>query len=113
VLALIAHLADVLRRFQRDISSEIPAKDSLGNSPKIIGRSDSYKIIDTRVAAKNRCVAGIGYISSKYLWFTLVGAEGFEVSFPSGHYAVFFVKFNSETALYQGLAGILKLVRVS
>jgi hypothetical protein len=26
-------------------------------------------------------------------FYALVGAEGFEVSFPSGHYAVFFVEF--------------------
>ena len=27
--------------------------------------------------------------------FEMAGAEGFEVSFPSGHYAIFFVEFNS------------------
>jgi hypothetical protein len=43
----------------------------------------------------------------------MVGAEGFEVSFPSGHYAIFFVEFNSQTALYQEPAGIPKLVPVS
>jgi hypothetical protein len=37
----------------------------------------------------------------------LVGAEGFEASFPSGHYAVFLVGFNSKTSLHQGLARIL------
>ena len=40
-------------------------------------------------------------------------AEGFEVSFTSGHYAIFFVEFNSQTALYQEPAGIPKLVPVS
>jgi hypothetical protein len=34
----------------------------------------------------------------------MVGAEGFEASFPSVHYAVFFVGFNSKTSLHQGLA---------
>jgi hypothetical protein len=43
----------------------------------------------------------------------MAGAEGFEVSFPSGHYAIFFVEFNSQTALYQEPAGIPKLVPVS
>jgi hypothetical protein len=43
----------------------------------------------------------------------LVGAEGFEVSVPSGHYAIFFVEFNSQTALYQEPAGITKLLPVS
>jgi len=37
-------------------------------------------------------------------YFLMVGAEGFEASFPSGHYAVFFVGFNSKTSLHQGLA---------
>ena len=37
----------------------------------------------------------------------MVGAEGFEASFPCGHHAVFFVDFSSEASLYQGLAGIL------
>jgi hypothetical protein len=37
----------------------------------------------------------------------LVGAEGFEASFPSGHYAVFFVGFDSKTSLHHGLARIL------
>jgi len=32
----------------------------------------------------------------------MVGAEGFEASFPSGHYAVFLVGFNSKTSLHQG-----------
>jgi hypothetical protein len=36
-----------------------------------------------------------------------VGAEGFEALFPSGHYAVFLVGFNSKTSLRQGLARIL------
>ena len=31
-----------------------------------------------------------------YLRFTLVGAEGFEASFPSGHYAVFFVEIKGK-----------------
>jgi hypothetical protein len=38
----------------------------------------------------------------------LVGAEGFEVSFPSDHYAVFFVEFNGKTPENQGLAKILR-----
>ena len=29
-------------------------------------------------------------------------AEGFEVSFPSGHYAIFFVEFNSQTGAVSG-----------
>jgi len=49
--------------------------------------------------------------NQKYLFcnqkFTLVGAEGFEASFPSGRYAVFLVGFNSKTSLHQGLARIL------
>ena len=45
--------------------------------------------------------------------FAMAWAEGFEVSFPSGHYAIFFVEFNSQTALYQEPAGIPKLVPVS
>jgi hypothetical protein len=43
----------------------------------------------------------------------MVGAEGFEPPFPSGHYAVFFVRFNSKASLYHGLAGILWLALVS
>jgi hypothetical protein len=38
----------------------------------------------------------------------LVGAEGFEVLFPSDHYAVFFVEFNGKTPGNQGLAKILR-----
>ena len=45
--------------------------------------------------------------------FAMAWGEGFEVSFPSGHYAIFFVEFNSQTALYQEPAGIPKLVPVS
>ena len=45
--------------------------------------------------------------------FAMAWAEGFEVSFTSGHYAIFFVEFNSQTALYQEPAGIPKLVPVS
>ena len=43
----------------------------------------------------------------------MVGAEGFEVSFPNDPYAIFFMEFNSQTALYQEPAGIPKLVPVS
>jgi hypothetical protein len=38
----------------------------------------------------------------------LVGAEGFEGSFPSDRYAVFFVRFNCKTTQFEGFAGILK-----
>jgi hypothetical protein len=38
----------------------------------------------------------------------MVGAEGFEISFPSGHYTVFFVGFNGKTFETQGLAQILR-----
>lgn len=38
----------------------------------------------------------------------MVGAEGFEGSFPSDHYAVFFVRFDCKTAKFQGLARILR-----
>ena len=37
----------------------------------------------------------------------LVGAEGFEGSFPSDRYAVFFVRFNCKTTQFQGFARIL------
>jgi hypothetical protein len=37
----------------------------------------------------------------------MVGAEGFEASSPGGHYAVFFVGFDSKTSLDLGLARIL------
>jgi hypothetical protein len=37
----------------------------------------------------------------KYLSFTLVGAEGFEVSFSSGHYAVFFVEIKGKPSQNQ------------
>ncbi len=37
----------------------------------------------------------------------MVGAEGFEASVPSDHYAVLFVEFNSNTLLRQGIARIL------
>jgi hypothetical protein len=43
----------------------------------------------------------------------MVGAEGFEPPFPSGHYAVLFVGFNSKTSLHQGLARILCLALLS
>jgi hypothetical protein len=43
----------------------------------------------------------------------MAGAEGFEVSFPNGPYAIFFMEFNSQTALCQEPAGIRKLVPVS
>lgn len=33
----------------------------------------------------------------------MVGAEGFEASFPSGHYAVFFVGFSGKTLLHSDL----------
>jgi hypothetical protein len=36
-----------------------------------------------------------------------IAAEGFEASFPSGHYAVFLVGFNSKMSLLQGLARVL------
>lgn len=36
------------------------------------------------------------------------GAEGFEVSFPSDRYAVFFVRFNCKTTQFEGFAGILR-----
>ena len=45
--------------------------------------------------------------------FAMAGAEGFEVSFPNGPYAIFFMEFNSQTALCQEPAGIRKLVPVS
>ena len=38
----------------------------------------------------------------------MVGAEGFEGSFPSDHDAVFFVEFDCKTAKFQGLARILR-----
>jgi hypothetical protein len=37
----------------------------------------------------------------------MVGAEGFEASFPDGHYTVFFVGFNGEKSPHQELARIL------
>lgn len=40
----------------------------------------------------------------------MVGAEGFEGSFPSDRYAVFFVRFNCKTARFEGLARILKRI---
>jgi hypothetical protein len=36
----------------------------------------------------------------------MVGAKGFEASFPSGHYAIFFVGFNGKTSPHHGLARI-------
>jgi len=38
----------------------------------------------------------------------MVGAEGFEGSFPSDRYAVFFVRFSCKTTQFEGLARILK-----
>lgn len=38
----------------------------------------------------------------------MVGAEGFEGSFPSDRYAVFFVEFDCKTTQFEGFAGILK-----
>jgi hypothetical protein len=43
----------------------------------------------------------------------MVGAEGFEGSFPSDRYAVFFVRFNCKTAQFEGLAGFLKRTLLS
>jgi hypothetical protein len=37
----------------------------------------------------------------------MVGAEGFEASLPSDHYADLFVEFNSNALLLQGIARIL------
>jgi len=43
----------------------------------------------------------------------MVGAEGFEGSFPSDHYAVFFVRFNCKTSQFQGLTRILRRTLLS
>jgi hypothetical protein len=43
----------------------------------------------------------------------LVGAEGFEVSFPSDRYAVFFVRFSCKTTQFEGLAIILRRTLLS
>jgi hypothetical protein len=45
--------------------------------------------------------------------YLLVGAEGFEISFPSDHYAVFFVEFDYKTTQFQGLARILRRTLLS
>ena len=37
----------------------------------------------------------------------MVGAEGFEGSYPRDRYAVFFVRFDCKTAQFEGFAGIL------
>jgi hypothetical protein len=38
----------------------------------------------------------------------LVGAEGFEGSFPSDRYAVFFVRFSCKSTQFEGFARILR-----
>ena len=38
----------------------------------------------------------------------MVGAEGFEGSFPSDRYAVFFVRFDCKTTKFEGFARILR-----
>ncbi len=43
----------------------------------------------------------------------MVGAEGFEGSFPSDRYAVFLVRFNCKTTQSEGLAGILRRTLLS
>jgi hypothetical protein len=43
----------------------------------------------------------------------LVGAEGFEGSFPSDRYAVFFVRFNCKTTQFERLVRILRRTLLS
>jgi hypothetical protein len=40
-------------------------------------------------------------------------SEGFEGSFPSDRYAVFFVRFNCKTIQFEGFARILRRTRLS
>jgi hypothetical protein len=43
----------------------------------------------------------------------MVGAERFEASFPSDHYALFFVRFDGQTSENQEVAQILRSVPFS
>lgn len=43
----------------------------------------------------------------------MVGAEGFEGSFPSDRYAVFFVEFDCKTTQFEGFARILRRALLS
>jgi hypothetical protein len=47
------------------------------------------------------------------LLILMVGAEGFEGSFPSDRYAVFFVRFNCKITQFEGFARILRRTLLS
>ena len=92
-------MGDCYKAVQR--ITEVPIGLSVEGQPKI------PRLFGTSLQTFRRWVVEVQLVDG------MVGAEGFEVSFPSGHYAIFFVEFNSQTALYQEPAGIPKLVPVS
>jgi hypothetical protein len=77
----------------------------MNHHPQVPGNSSVAILVTHQVGHFWKADPGHSLKAPKLI--LMVGAEGFEPPTQSGHYAAFFVGFNSKTSLFQGFARIL------